>query len=63
VGDPVFAILITTGTFGANAWRLLQRSGVIGMDGEMLAAFLADRGAGLETVASDRESFFKWLEK
>jgi hypothetical protein len=40
--DPVFVILATTGSFSSNACRLLDKSGVIGFDGEMLAAFLAD---------------------
>ncbi len=63
VCDPIFCILITTGYFSANAWRLLERSGVIGMDGEMVAAFLADRCAG-STMGNDinKDSFFKWLE-
>ncbi len=63
VGDPVFAILITTGTMSKNAWRLLDRSGIIGMDGEMVAAFLADRGAGLSSTEFDRDHFFQWLRE
>lgn len=48
VADPVFLIFVTTGTISANGWTLLKRSGVIGFDGEMVAAFLADRGAGID---------------
>ena len=62
VTDPVFALLITTGTFSVNAWRLLRRSGVIGMDGEMVAAFLADRGAGLNTPTFQRDEFLRWIQ-
>ena len=47
VVDPVFSLLITTGRISANAWKLMERSGVIGMDGEMVAAFLADREVGI----------------
>lgn len=62
VGDPVFALFITTGTLSSNAWRLLQKSGIIGMDGEMVAAFLADREAGLNTTDFDSDYFHTWLE-
>lgn len=59
--DPVFSILITTGSISANAVRLLNRSGVIGMDGEMLAAFLADRRAGIEDNHFSQEAFISWI--
>jgi hypothetical protein len=62
VGDPVFSILITTGTISSNAWRLLKRSGIIGLDGEMVAAFLADRGAGLKMSDFDNKTFVEWVE-
>jgi hypothetical protein len=63
VADPVFAILITNGFISANAWRLLDRSGVIGMDGEMVAAFLADREVGIESGDFKEDAFIAWLEK
>jgi hypothetical protein len=63
VGDPIFSILITTGTLSANAWRLLQRSGIIGMDGEMVAAFLADRSAGQDDGNFKKENFMRWIER
>jgi hypothetical protein len=59
--DPVFAMFVTTGTMSANAWRLLSRSGVIGVDGSMLAAFLADRAVGHVNGALDIETFKRWL--
>jgi Restriction endonuclease len=62
VADPVFAIFITTGSLSSAAWRLLQRSGVIGMDGEMVAAFLADRGAGLSASTFNENEFLMWLK-
>ena len=62
VGDPVFAIIITTGRFTSNTWRLLDRSGIIGMDGEMVAAFLADREASLSSGSDfDNDVFLDWL--
>lgn len=63
VGDPVFALLITTGTLSSHAWRLLDRSGIIAMDGEMLAAFLSDRGVAQEGGSFDAELFYGWLGK
>lgn len=62
VADPVFAVFITTGNISGNGWALLKRSGVIGMDGEMVAAFLADRGAGITTEFFSQEEFVRWLE-
>lgn len=63
VADPVFEILITTGSLSSNAWRLLERSGVIGVDGEMLAAFLADRGVGMHEGEFDSDAFHVWLQE
>lgn len=40
--DPVFYLFFTTGSISRDGWTLIDRSGVIGMDGESLAAFLAD---------------------
>ncbi len=61
VADPVFALFVTTGSLSANAWRLLKRSGIIGMDGEMLAAFLADRGVGMRSSSFEIASFINWI--
>jgi hypothetical protein len=62
VADPVFAMFITTGSLSGNAWRLLKRSGIIGMDGEMLAAFLADREVGMSPSGFQECSFTRWIE-
>jgi hypothetical protein len=61
VCDPVFFLFFTTGRLSANAWDLLDRSGVVAMDGEMLAAFLADRGIGLNENKFDQPTFMGWL--
>lgn len=60
VSDPVFTMLVTGGTLSSRAWELLERSGVIGVDGELLAAFLADRGVGPGDDATPEE-FKEWL--
>ncbi|WP_230971226.1 restriction endonuclease [Nitrogeniibacter aestuarii] len=62
VADPVFLIFVTTGAISTNGWTLLKRSGVIGFDGEMVAAFLADRGAGMGGDEFSTEDFIAWLD-
>lgn len=62
VADPVFALFITTGSISSNGWHLLKRSGVIGLDGEMVAAFLADRGVGMDGNKFANVKFMEWLE-
>ncbi len=59
VSDPVFTVLVTGGMFSARAWKLIHRSGIVGIDGELLAAFLADREAG--PGDSDAKAFRRWL--
>jgi hypothetical protein len=41
--DPVFYLFFTTGQITGHSWRLIAESGVIGMDGTMVAAFIARR--------------------
>lgn len=60
VSDPVFVMLVTGGTLSARAWTLAKRSGVIGIDGELLAAFLVDRLRGLGDQPT-RTEFRNWL--
>lgn len=62
VCDPVFYLFFTTGRISADGWRLLLRSGVIAMDGEMVAAFLAEQGVGLdENQRYDEARFIGWV--
>jgi restriction endonuclease Mrr len=63
VCDPVFYVFITTGRLSSATWRLLRRSGVIGMDGQMVAAFLAAQGIGMRHGALRRTSLNRWLKK
>jgi hypothetical protein len=67
VCDPVFMLFFTTGQISSWGWRLADRSGVVCMDGEMVAAFLADKGVGVQNSSTTRPHFdiarFKdWLE-
>lgn len=60
--DPVFFLFFTTGTISTPGWRLLNASGVVGMDGGMLAAFLADQRIGLrDNGVFDGALFDAWL--
>lgn len=59
--DPVCCILLTTGVLTSDSWALLRRSGVIGMDGEMIAAFLADKEAGQDGQGFELDTFVEWL--
>ena len=61
ISDPVFAFFVTTGSISANGWRLLNRSGVVGIDGEMLAAFLADHGIAIKEGKFSPSLFRAWV--
>ena len=58
---PVFCLFFTTGAISLDGWKLLAASGVVGMDGEMLAAFLADRRVANTTGGFDEDVFSAWL--
>lgn len=63
--DPVIMLFFATGRISADGWSLCNRSGVAAMDGEMLAAFLADKGIAVcddsEERVFNRELFDVWL--
>lgn len=61
--DPVFYLFLTTGTISSDGWTLLHRSGVLAMDGETLASFMADSGIAVdENGALDVSKFAQWLQ-
>lgn len=60
--DPIFYLFFTTGVFSSYSWKLIERSGVIGMDGEMLAAVLADEEVGLKDENFDQATFRSWVK-
>ena len=62
VSDPVFLMLMTAGTLSTRAWNLAARSGVIAIDGEILAAFLVDRVRGLGDSPQAMD-FRNWLRR
>ncbi len=59
--DPVFFLFFTTGTISSAGWRLLDSSGVIGMDGEMIAAFLAENEVGVRKTEFAEEAMVEWM--
>ena len=59
--DPIFQLFFTTGHISDDGWTFLASSGVIGMDGLMLSAFLSDRGIGLLNGDFNRDAFAKWM--
>jgi hypothetical protein len=61
VCDPIFYLFFTTGEISSAGWRLLDQSGVIGMDGQMVAAFLADHGVGRLNDRFDGGAFDQWV--
>ncbi|HVI79259.1 MAG TPA: restriction endonuclease [Candidatus Acidoferrum sp.] len=61
VCDPIFYLFFTTGEMTSNTWRLLNNSGVVGMDGSMLSAFLADRAIGTSDGRFDPMAFTAWI--
>lgn len=50
--DATLQLLFTTGKFSGGSRRLLEKTGIIAMDGEQLATFLADAGVGISPDGS-----------
>jgi hypothetical protein len=63
VCDPFFCFFITTGELSRDSWRLLKRSGVIGMDGPMVASLLARAGVGFCDGLFDGALFRDWVAR
>lgn len=67
VADPVFMLFFTTGRISIDGWQLIKKSGIVAMDGEMLATFLADHKVAIMDEEGTRQfrkdAFFEWLKK
>ena len=64
VCDPVFYLFFTTGRISSASWRLIYKSGVAAMDGNMIASFLAERGIGAdEGGVFQEDTFTEWIAK
>jgi hypothetical protein len=63
VCDPVFYLFFTTGRLSSDTWKLISRTGVVAMDGEMVASFLADREIGIESGEFNPPRFREWVAR
>jgi Restriction endonuclease len=59
--DPIFYLFVTTGSISADGWELLEKAGVIGLDGLMVAAFLADNDIGVTDGAFSSDAADAWV--
>lgn len=59
--DSIFPFFITTGTFSRDAWSLIDQTGLVGMDGPVVAAFLADHCVADVNGACKEEAFQAWV--
>jgi len=63
--DPVIMLFFTTGQISSDGWALCRKAGIVAMDGEMIAAFLADRQVGVEGEGEmarfSSKYFAEWL--
>ena len=59
VADPVIFLFLTTGALSRDAWQICRKAGLVAMDGNMLCAFLADRGLG--PTICDPTNYKTWL--
>jgi hypothetical protein len=56
-------MLVTSGSISRTAWKLLKASGVLAMDGSMLAAFLADRRIAVDSGIFSDAAFNNWIDR
>lgn len=61
--DPVYFLFFTTGAVSTDAWRLTRNTGIVTLDGEMIAAYLSARNVGVVDSDYEREAFSCWLAK
>lgn len=63
VCDPIFFLFFTTGRLTADSWRLAERSGIVALDGEMVADLLASREVGVVSGDYSDTDFRTWLRE
>ncbi|RKR75908.1 restriction endonuclease [Frondihabitans australicus] len=59
--DPVFFLFFTTGTISRDGETLAARSGMICMDGDQIATFLADNEIGLTGDVFEQDAALAWV--
>lgn len=61
--DPIFYLFFTTGRLTRDTRQLAKRSGIIALEGEDIAALLADRSVGLIEKEFDLQEAIRWVER
>lgn len=62
VCDPVFYLFMTTGRLSSQIQRLVEASGIIALDGDSIAALLADSDIGIVDGTFDSDSMNHWID-
>ena len=62
VCDPVFYLFMTTGRLSSQIQRLVEASGIIALDGDSIAALLADSEIGIIDGTFDSDSMNHWID-
>lgn len=63
VCDPVVCLFFTTGRLTSTSWRIATKSGVAALDGDMIAALLAENEIGVVDGHYSPTAFLSWLNK
>ena len=61
--DPIFYMLVTSGDFTGGSRELIEKSGIIAMDGVQLCQFLADHGKGGGAAGFDEQALLAEIEE
>lgn len=59
--DSVWRFFITTGSFSRDALKLINRLGLLGLDGDMVASILADHEVANVAGVCDPDAFAAWV--
>ncbi|WP_197516477.1 restriction endonuclease [Mycobacterium sp. E2497] len=62
VCDSVYYLFFTTGQISRDGWRLITRAGVVAMEGDDVAAFMADHKIGFSEDVFDIDGFRAWID-
>lgn len=60
--DPIFYLFLTTGTLTQDSRKLTDASGIIALDGEAIAATLADANIGIKDGSFSLPDAFAWVD-
>lgn len=63
VCDPTLVLFFTTGTVTSAGWRVAESSGVVTLDGEMLASLLAENEIGVKDGRYSDTAFSAWIRE